>query len=112
MMDSDSALLKYEWTALTPPRQLRDEVGRRRQLNVDAQALLQRWQLAQQLICFRLEAKINIYRGVAPAFLHRCRATCQVDPYRPASATPKLPGKRPDALRVNGRTHARPRAQS
>jgi hypothetical protein len=109
---STPALAKDKRAALTPTRQLWDEVGWGRQLDVDVQALLQRRQLAQQLIGFRLEAKIDIYGRLAPAFHHGGRAAGQVDPHRPASRAAKLPGQYPYALLVNRWTHARPRARS
>src|ERR1019366_9993043 len=112
MMDVDSALSAYERAALPPARKLRDEVGRRRQLDVHAQALLQPRKGAQQLISVWLKAQINIDCGITPTLEHGGGTSGQIDPDRTASDASKLAGKRTNALLVNRRTHARPPARS
>src|SRR5271167_4969601 len=66
VVDADIALLKDERAALAPARQLRDEIGRRSQLDVDFKPLLQCRKLAEQLVDVWLEPQVYIHRRASP----------------------------------------------
>jgi hypothetical protein len=70
VVNGNLALTKREWTPLTPSRQLGDEIGRRRQLDVDAQALLERRELAHELVRLGFETEIDIDRRFTPTLQH------------------------------------------
>src|SRR5207249_4442973 len=61
-------------------RQLRDEVRRRGELDVDLELVLQRSKLAHELVHLWLDADVTIDRGLPPTVEDGGRAAGQVDP--------------------------------
>jgi hypothetical protein len=82
------------------------------ELDIYPKALLQPGERSQQLVGFRFKAEINIHRGGPPTFKHSGRSSGQINPDGLTRDTPERDGKRTNARHINGRAHARPRAQS
>src|SRR5438093_1618981 len=78
VMKGDRALANDEGAAFLPPRQLRNEVGRQGQLDVDLQLVLEWRKKLQGLVTIRDEADVHVDRAATPGHQYRARPAGEV----------------------------------
>ena len=87
--EGDPPFLLDEEAPLAPSGQLRNEVRRTGQFDVDAQALLERRERAEQTLLLRGDLQVHIDGGRSPAQKHGRRASCEVDAHLRGGSLPQ-----------------------
>lgn len=103
----DRLELHHEGTAVALVRELGDEVGRRRELDVDVELFVEVGDPAQKLVGARLQSEIDVEGRRAPAFEDRCRPSGQVEARVCSRGASEPSQQRSDAGGVSPLPHAR-----
>src|SRR5260221_9716996 len=98
MVKRQQPFLRNERTAILPPGQRGNEIGRRGQFDIDVKPLFEVGDRAQAAIALRHDLDVDIDRARAPAAQHGTRASREIDsaplPRRGGNRTHKLPQPR------------------
>src|SRR5215210_3825543 len=106
VVEGKTTFARDEEAALLPARDLRDELVRGRQLDVDFQLVLDLWEGAEEPVGLRLHLDVHVDGAHPPAQKDRGRTSCEVEADIAFSLPPQLLHEAVDPLRVYRPAHS------